>query len=200
MKRMLSILLALCLFACTALAATGANPLIANLSGPAAPEYQTVAEVAAPEGYALLEGISPNFAGAEPEYYFAPEDAQSPVRFLYYTTGYGNSYTLAKNAVERYHTFYEVFEAGSIVTNTLADKECLSVVYTCSYAGQDGVTPVYEQSALCYFPVQDGVFIACIASLEFDSAEEYLGAEEMNAILEQAAAAIEMRVGEAVEG
>lgn len=197
MKKIFSIVLALCLLTGAALGAANGNPLIANVTGPMAPEYATVAEVVAPEGYALLEGISPNFAGAEPEYYFAPEDTGSPVRFLYYTTGYGDSRKLAENAIERYHTFYEVFEAGEIVNVNLAGKNCLSVTYTCSYPDQDGVTPVYEQSALCYFPVQESVFIACIASLSFDSAEEYLDAEAMNALLEQAAAAIRMPVDEA---
>lgn len=193
MKRMVSILLVLCLMFCTASAEQSNYPLIANVAGPEAPEYAAVAEVIVPEGYASLDGISPNYTGTEPEYYFIPEDADSPVRFLYYTTGSGNSRILAENAIERYYSFYDVFEAGEVTSTLLAGKECINVTYTCSYPGQDGVTPVYEQSSLCYFPITDHAFIACIVSLAVDSAEEYLDAEAMNALLEQAAAAIEMK-------
>lgn len=192
MKRMVSILLTLCLLSFTAFAQSDTYPLIANVAGPEAPEYAAVAEVAAPEGYVPLDGVSPNYTGAEPEYYFVPEDSNSPVRFLYYTTGSGNGSKLAENAIERYHTFYEVFEAGEITSTFFAEKECINVTYTCSYAGQDGITPIYEQSSLCYFPITEHSFIACIVSLAFDSAEEYLNAEAMNALLEQAAAAITM--------
>ena len=192
MKRVFSLLLVLCMLLPAALAEAGAYPLLVKDADAKAVSYHTVAYVSEIEGYALMGGITPNSNGPEPEYYFAPADAESPVRFIYYTTGYGDCSALAESAIKSYGAFYEEFTAGEITEGVIAEKDCLSFSYTCSYRGQNGYTPVYEQSALCYFPVGEGTFIACILSLGFDSAEEYLDAEALNALVEQAAAAIQM--------
>jgi len=191
-KRILTLMLVICMLLPAALAEAVQYPLLVKDADAQAVSYHTVAYIAETEGYALMDGISPNSNGPEPEYYFAPADAESPVRFIYYTTGYGDCSALAEAAVKSYGAFYDDFAAGEITETTIAGKPCLTFSYTCSYRAQNGYTPVYEQSALCYFPVSEGTFIACILSLSFDSAEEYLDAEALNALVEQAAAAIQM--------
>lgn len=192
MKRILLLVLAALLM----MSAAYADPkyeLVANLGTAEAAEYMAVAEIDVPDGYSYIEGVMPNSV-YEPEYYFIPDDSESGVRFMYFTTGFGDHHRLARLAAESYAGFYEVYEAGEIVEGEHAGKESLSFTYTCSYAGPDGITPVYEQSALCYFPVKNNGFIACIISFIFDSESEYLDAETIDAYIEQAAAAIRMTI------
>lgn len=192
MKRILSIVLVMLLMMSAAYA-DAEYELVANLGSAEAAEYVTVAEIDVPEGYVYVEGVTPNSV-YEPEYYFIPEVPENGVRFMYFTTGFGDYRRLAKLAAESYAGFYEVYEAGEIVEGEYAGKESLTFTYTCSYAGPDGVTPVYEQSALCYFPIKNNGFIACIISFGFGSESEYLDAATIDTYIEQAAAAIQMTI------
>lgn len=178
-KRLLILILALMLPLCAY--AEEENPLTFNQS--------TIAHVVCPEGYAVQadEAIS----GTDPEYYLMPTDAESPVRFLYYTTGSGDSQALAEAAQQNFMVFYDEFASDEIGEITLAGRTCLCLSYTCTYPAEDGTTPVYEQSAICYFPVQDDTFVACILSLSFDSADDYLSEEEFGESLELMASAVE---------
>ena len=101
-KRILALIAALLLIANGALAELieGQQPdwLIAKIED----AYLKVAEVSQPEGFARLEGVMPN--GTEPEIYFAPEDSESPIRFFYYTTGYGDPAVLADSAALKIST------------------------------------------------------------------------------------------------
>lgn len=164
-------------------------PLIVNLGSSESPDLRTVAQVVSPEGYAPLEDASPT--GSEPEYYLVPNDAESPVRFLYYTTGCGDSRALAEAARENYALFYDEFDSGEIAEITLSGRACLCLAYTCAYPGRDGATPVYEQSAICYFPAGENAFVACILSLSFDSPDDYLSEAAFAESLEQMASAVQ---------
>lgn len=163
--------------------------LIANLSGEEA-DYQQVAEIICPEGFTPVEGISANGEGPEPELYFAPEDPESPVRFFYYTTGYGDCRSLAETALESYAYFYDDFIPSEIEETTVGDLACLRFSYTAAYPGEDESVLAYEQSAVCYFPIQENCFAACIVSLSFDSSEAFLDTEALQLLVDQACAAL----------
>lgn len=166
-----------------------ANWLLAKLDEKA---YTKVAEISGLEGYSLLEGITPNSTGIEPELYYAPDDAENPVRFLYYTTGYGAPRTLANIAVRSYQNFYDQFTASEIIETTIGEKDCLTFSYTAEYPDVNETSTVYEQSAVCYFPANEDCFVACIISLAFDSSDEFLSAEELSEYTALAGNALQM--------
>ena len=149
-----------------------------------------VARVVQPEGYALSEDSDVD--GEEPEYYFEPESDESPVRFLYYTTGYGDSQSVAEAAIAAYTTFYDEFASSEVAERTLADRTFLSFDYTAAYPNAEETAMVYEQSAVCYFPVGGDAFVVCIVSLSFDGADAYLDAEALDAYVAQACGAVNL--------
>ena len=83
-RRILALVAALMLMAGGALAelVEGQQPnwLVAKIGE----DYSKVGEVSQPEGFARLEGVTPN--GTEPEIYFAPEDAESPILPFFIST------------------------------------------------------------------------------------------------------------------
>lgn len=186
-KKILALVAALMLIASGALAelVEGQQPnwLIAKIGD----EYLKVAEIDQPEGFALLEGVMPN--GAEPEIYFAPENAESPIRFFYYTTGYGDPAELADAARKSFAVYYDDCTTSELTQTRIGEKDCTFFHYTCSYPDREGNT-AYEQSLIGYFPVADGCFAACIISLYADDAESYAAEEELIGYLETAAGAI----------
>ena len=191
MKRM-SMLLAL-LLACLWL--TGAAlaedcPLITDMGLDGAKELRTVATVRPPEGFELQPSADP--AAEEPEYYFVPADGASSVRFYYYTAGQGQPEALAKAALESYAMFYDGFSASDITDAPLDGRNCLRFSYSCAYPGRDGVTPVYEQTAVCYLPLREDRFVAVIASLAFGSAAGRLSDDQLEAELAKALAAVSL--------
>lgn len=151
---------------------------------------RVVARVVQPEGYALSEDSDVD--GEEPEYYFEPESDESPVRFLYYTTGYGDSQSVAEAAIAAYTTFYDEFASSEVAERTLADRTFLSFDYTAAYLNAEGTAMVYEQSAVCYFPVGGDAFVVCIVSLAFDDADAYLDVEALDAYIAQACGAVNL--------
>lgn len=151
---------------------------------------RVVARVVQPEGYALSEDSDVD--GEEPEYYFEPESDESPVRFLYYTTGYGDSQSVAEAAIAAYTTFYDEFASSEVAERTLADRTFLSFDYTAAYPNAEETAMVYEQSAVCYFPVGEDAFAVCIVSLSFDGADAYLDAEALDAYVAQACGAVNL--------
>ena len=151
---------------------------------------RAVAGVAVPEGFSCLSEES--VAGETPEYYLVPTEAESNVRFLYYTTGRGDPQTLAKAALSSYGMLYDEFSAGEIRQEAFAERDCLYFDYTCAYPTRTGDAMVYEQTAVAYIPVDGDAFIACIASLAFDDPEDYFSGEEMHAFLMFAMQAIEL--------
>lgn len=151
---------------------------------------RVVARVVQPEGYALSEDSDVD--GEEPEYYFEPESDESPVRFLYYTTGYGDSKSVAEAAIAAYTTFYDEFASSEVAERTLADRTFLSFDYTAAYPNAEETAMVYEQSAVCYFPVGGDAFVVCIVSLSFDGSDAYLDAEALDAYVAQACGAVNL--------
>lgn len=151
---------------------------------------RVVARVVQPEGYALSEDSDVD--GEEPEYYFEPESDESPVRFLYYTTGYGDSKSVAEAAIAAYTTFYDEFASSEVAERTLADRTFLCFDYTAAYLNAEGTAMVYEQSAVCYFPVGEDAFAVCIVSLAFDDADAYLDKDALDAYIAQACAAMNL--------
>ena len=151
---------------------------------------RVVARVVQPEGYALSEDSDVD--GEEPEYYFEPESDESPVRFLYYTTGYGDSQSVAEAAIAAYTTFYDEFASSEVAERTLADRTFLSFDYTAAYPNAEETAMVYEQSAVCYFPVGEDAFVVCVVSLSFDGADAYLDAEALDAYIAQACGAVNL--------
>lgn len=151
---------------------------------------RVVARVVQPEGYALSEDSDVD--GEEPEYYFEPESDESPVRFLYYTTGYGDSQSVAEAAIAAYMTFYDEFASSEVAERTLADRTFLCFDYTAAYPNAEETAMVYEQSAVCYFPVGGDAFVVCIVSLAFDDADAYLDAEALDAYVAQACGAVNL--------
>lgn len=151
---------------------------------------RVVARVVQPEGYALSEDSDVD--GEEPEYYFEPESDESPVRFLYYTTGYGDSQSVAEAAIAAYTTFYDEFASSEVAERTLADRTFLCFDYTAAYPNAEETAMVYEQSAVCYFPVGGDAFVVCIVSLSFDGADAYLDAEALDAYVAQACGAVNL--------
>ena len=151
---------------------------------------RVVARVVQPEGYALSEDSDVD--GEEPEYYFEPESDESPVRFLYYTTGYGDSQSVAEAAIAAYTTFYDEFASSEVAERTLADRTFLSFDYTAAYPNAEETAMVYEQSAVCYFPVGGDAFVVCIVSLSFDGSDAYLDAEALDAYVAQACGAVNL--------
>lgn len=162
------------------------NWLIANLGTADAPDYRKIAEIQVPDGFVLADGVT----GLNPELYYAPEDEESPVRFVFYTTGNGDCLALAHAAAESYSSFYDEFEPGSIEETSLSDRSCIQFAYTCAYPGPDGASAVYEQTILCYFPLEGDAFAAMILSQAFDSAEKYLSHDDLLAQLDPFADAI----------
>ena len=152
---------------------------------------RVVARVVQPEGYTLSEDSDVD--GEEPEYYFEPESDESSVRFLYYTTGYGDSKSVAEAAIAAYTTFYDEFASSEVAERTLADRTFLCFDYTAAYLNAEGTAMVYEQSAVCYFPVGEDAFAVCIVSLAFDDADAYLDKDALDAYIAQACGA--MNVG-----
>lgn len=151
---------------------------------------RVVARVVQPEGYALSEDSDVD--GEEPEYYFEPESDESPVRFLYYTTGYGDSQSVAEAAIAAYTTFYDEFASSEVAERTLADRTFLCFDYTAAYLNAEGTAMVYEQSAVCYFPVGEDAFAVCIVSLAFDDADAYLDKDALDAYVAQACGAVNL--------
>lgn len=151
---------------------------------------RVVARVVQPEDYALSEDSDVD--GEEPEYYFEPESDESPVRFLYYTTGYGDSQSVAEAAIAAYTTFYDEFASSEVAERTLADRTFLSFDYTAAYPNAEETAMVYEQSAVCYFPVGGDAFVVCVVSLSFDGADAYLDAEALDAYVAQACGAVNL--------
>lgn len=151
---------------------------------------RVVARVVQPEGYALSENSDVD--GEEPEYYFEPESDESPVRFLYYTTGYGDSQSVAEAAIAAYTTFYDEFASSEVAERTLADRTFLCFDYTAAYPNAEETAMVYEQSAVCYFPVGGDAFVVCIVSLSFDGSDAYLDAEALDAYVAQACGAVNL--------
>lgn len=151
---------------------------------------RVVARVVQPEGYALSEDSDVD--GEEPEYYFEPESDESPVRFLYYTTGYGDSQSVAEAAIAAYTTFYDEFASSEVAERTLADRTFLCFDYTAAYPNAEETAMVYEQSAVCYFPVGGDAFVVCIVSLSFDGSDAYLDAEALDAYVAQACGAVNL--------
>ena len=186
-RKILALLLALMLLAGGALAelVEGQQPnwLVAKIGE----DYSKVGEVSQPEGFARLEGVTPN--GTEPEIYFAPEDAESPIRFFYYTTGYGAPAELAESARSTFAVYYDDCTTSELKSAHIGEKDCTFFHYTCSYPDREGET-AYEQSLIGYFPITDDCFAACIISLYADGAESYAAEEELIAYLETAAAAL----------
>ncbi len=157
---------------------------------------RVVARVVQPEGYTLSEDYAlseeSDVDDGEPEYYFEPESDESPVRFLYYTTGYGDSQSFAEAAIAAYTTFYDEFASSEVAERTLADRTFLSFDYTAAYPNAEETAMVYEQSAVCYFPVGGDAFVVCIVSLSFDGADAYLDAEALDAYVAQACGAVNL--------
>ncbi len=151
---------------------------------------RVVARVVQPEGYTLSEDSDVD--GEEPEYYFEPESDESPVRFLYYTTGYGDSKSVAEAAIAAYTTFYDEFASSEVAERTLADRTFLCFDYTAAYLNAEGTAMVYEQSAVCYFPVGGDAFVVCVVSLSFDGSDAYLDAEALDAYVAQACGAVNL--------
>ena len=178
--RSLALVLSLLLFTSCSMAEdvlNGAQPnwLIANLGTADVPDYCKIAEIQIPDGFVLADGVT----GLNPELYYAPEDEESPLRFVYYTTGNGDCLALAHAAAENYSAFYDEFEPGEIEENSLGDRYCVQFAYTCAYPGPDGTSIVYEQTLLCYFPLEGDAFVAMILSQAFDAAEEYLSRDDL---------------------
>ena len=151
---------------------------------------RVVARVVQPEGYALSEDSDVD--GEEPEYYFEPESDESPVRFLYYTTGYGDSQSVAEAAIASHAMFYDEFASSEVAERTLADRTFLSFDYTVAYPNAEETAMVYEQSAVCYFPVGGDAFVVCVVSLSFDGSDAYLDAEALDAYVAQACGAVNL--------
>ncbi|MEG0741154.1 MAG: hypothetical protein RSG96_03480 [Clostridia bacterium] len=160
------------------------NWLAANLGTDASPKYRKVAEVTAPSGYFPMENQLP--MGVEPELYYAPADASSPVRFLCYTTGAGSYRTLSDTAVKAYQGFYDDFASPGAFVDEAAGQAGFD--YTCSYQNQQKTARVYEQTAVRYYRVTDNVCVVCIVSLTFDSPEKYLN--DLTAYTDVAGAAL----------
>lgn len=183
-RKILALIAALMLLASGALAelveGQQSNWLIAKIGE----DYSKVGEVGQPEGFARLEGVTPN--GAEPEIYFAPEDEESPIRFFYYTTGYGKPDELAEAARGTFPVYYDDCVVSELQSARFGEKDCTFFHYTCSYPDQEG-NFAYEQSLIAYFPITDECFAACIISLYADNAESYLAEEQLIAYLEAAA-------------
>lgn len=187
MKKIIALVAALMLIATAACAewveGQQDNWLIAKVDG----KYAKVAEILSPEGFAPLEGVTPN--GDEPELYFVPEDSENPVRFFYYTTGYGEPATLAENARQTFAIYYDDCVASELADATVVGRSCTYFHYTCSYATEQG-DAAYEQSLIAYFPIDDACFAACIISLYVEDSESFLSEEELYDYLNAAASAI----------
>ena len=149
-----------------------------------------VAEVTVPEGF--TRSPEESHVGGTSEYYFLPTDADSHVRFLYYTTGQGDPHRLAEAALASYNVLYDEFEAGEIHSKDFADRACLYFDYTCAYPSRAGDTFVYEQTAVAYIPLNSDEFIACIASLAFDDPAGYLSDTAMREFLDFAMNAVKL--------
>lgn len=149
---------------------------------------RAVASVRAPEGFIPAPDMA--VPGDTPEYYFIPEDDHSAVRFIYYTAGSGDPDALAKAALASYTAFYDDFQAGEPEAFTVGDRTGLRFDYTCAYPDRSGEHRVYEQTSVAYITVDEGVFVACVVSLGFGAAEDYLAKEALTAQLGQALNAI----------
>lgn len=186
-KRILALTAALLLIANGALAELieGQQPdwLIAKIED----AYLKVAEVSQPEGFARLEGVMPN--GTEPEIYFAPEDSENPIRFFYYTTGYGDPSVLADSARKAFPLYYEDCVTSELQSARIGDRDCTFFHYTCSYPDSEGAT-AYEQSLIGYFPIDETCFAACIISLYAPDGESYAAEKELLDYLKIAGEAI----------
>ena len=149
-KRILALTAALLLIANGALAELieGQKPdwLIAKIED----AYLKVAEVSQPEGFARLEGVMPN--GTEPEIYFAPEDSESPIRFFYYTTGYGDP-----SVFFHYTCSYPDSEGATAYEQSLIgyfpiDETCFAACIISLYA-PDGESYAAEKELLDYLKI-----------------------------------------------
>ena len=127
-----------------------------------------------------------------PEYYFVPADEESPVRFIYYTTGNGDPRALAEAAMTDYGAFYDEFHKGEVREVTICGRACLCFDYTCAYPDRKGDGTVYEQTVVAYVPLESDAFIACIVSLDFDGAGSYVSKAALTEQLEVALDAIAM--------
>lgn len=188
MKRKVLCLLAALAVACAALAAAqeGEYPLMVRADG----ELRPAAWAEAPEAFVP----APEYAapGDTPEYYFVPADGEDPTRFFYYTTGSGDPVALAEAAISSYGMFYDEFRASGIREDELAGFRCTRFDYTCAYPDRTGASLVYEQTAVAYVPLEDGQFIACIASLAFDDPDAYRTGEALGELLARALGAVVM--------
>jgi len=185
-KRLISILMVILLTVAPSAFAESEEYLLAadvNLSG----NLRTVAEVLLPEEYVYMESTP---LGNEPEYYFFSSDPDSPVRFFYYTTGYGKARNMAENAAGNYVSFYTDCEVGEIFETEFNGNSFLGFTYIAGYPNEDNSATVWEQSTVCYCPINDSAFVACIVSLDFDSREECLDAEALEDYLRTACEAI----------
>ena len=185
-RRLLAAVLALMCLTGAALAER--YPLRADMGEDGAKSIQEVATVETPVGFALQPSADPG--AEEPEYYFEPLDESSPVRFYYYTAGSGDPDYLARAAMDTYALYYDEFQPGEITAAPLDGRDCLRFHYTCAYPNRDKTATVYEQTAVCYLPLRADRFAACIVSLAFGDAGDYLTDEALEAELTEAVRAI----------
>ena len=186
MKKMTTLTFLLALLLACACARAEIYPLQVSIEG----RSVTVAEIAAPEGLRIAPELA--MPGETPEYYFVPADGQGALRFIYYTASSGEPRALAEAARDSYAMFYDGFECSEIREGPLAGRDGLCFEYTCQYPDSSGKRLVYEQTAVGYWPLEDGHFIACIVSLAFDDAESYKSVQEMFDALETAMADLKL--------
>ncbi|MCI5661260.1 MAG: hypothetical protein MR371_03340, partial [Clostridia bacterium] len=120
---------------------------------------------------------------------FAPEDSESPIRFFYYTTGYGDPSVLADSARKAFPLYYEDCVTSELQNARIGDRDCTFFHYTCSYPDSEGAT-AYEQSLIGYFPINETCFAACIISLYAPDGESYTAEKELLDYLKIAGEAI----------
>ncbi|MBE5808372.1 MAG: hypothetical protein E7317_08530 [Clostridiales bacterium] len=143
-----------------------------------------IAEVEAPTDLAYAPELAT--PGDTPEYYFLPKDGKDPLRFVYYTSGAGDPMKLAEMAQTDYAMFYDDFAGSEIRNESIAGRDGIAFSYTCHYPDRSGKNEVYEQTAVGYWPLGDGLFVACIVSLAFDDPSAYWPEAQLAAKLEEA--------------
>ena len=186
MKRIIVFSLLLTLVFVSICAKAEAYPLQVSVEG----RSVTIAEIATPKG--LMAAPELAMPGETPEYYFVPADGQGALRFIYYTASSGEPRALAEAARDSYAMFYEGFECSEILEGPLAGRDGLCFEYTCQYPDSSGKRLVYEQTAVGYWPLEDGHFIACIVSLAFDDADSYKSVQDVFGALETAMADLKL--------
>lgn len=139
-----------------ALTGVGENQIVLKLNG----SYQAVGNVIPPKGYHAIQQSEQN--ATETEYYFAPDDESSPVRYLYYAPAAGQAQKLASVAHSAYGSYYQAYVPTEVVTEEIAGRETTWFSFTCTLNGEQEGGP-YQQSLLSYYPAKGGE--ACVFSI-----------------------------------